>query len=100
MATNVVDNAIKGCGMRFAEVELEPGEAADIQYVGKVKTALFGGELDPGRPRHTVEPAEAAAARRGAHAQCVGAPTGDEIHALLQVLITRLMKRLLSEPDA
>lgn len=40
MAMDVVNFQTKGAEMRFVEVELDPGEAA----VGKIKTALFGGE--------------------------------------------------------
>ena len=40
MAMDLVDYEIKGSEMQFVEIELDPGEAA----VGKIKTALFGGE--------------------------------------------------------
>ena len=40
MAMDLVDYEIKGSEMQFVKIELDPGEAA----VGKIKTALFGGE--------------------------------------------------------
>jgi uncharacterized protein (AIM24 family) len=55
-AMHEIDHKIFGDDMQYVEVELDPNEATvaeaggmmymdyDIQYVGKIKSALFGGE--------------------------------------------------------